>query len=90
MIRSLLLFVLLVALAAAGIVEHRAPGTLTRDSGPDGSVLQVLPPPFAGQQLLRFVLVGSDDRPHLPGRSDIRKASQEIRIADQGESVTPE
>jgi polyisoprenyl-teichoic acid--peptidoglycan teichoic acid transferase len=69
MIRSLLLFVLLVALAAVGVVEHRAPGTLARYSGPDGSVLQVLPPPFAGQQLLRFVLIGADDREDR-GRSD--------------------
>ena len=70
MIRSLLLFVLGSLVVGVVALDRHAPGVLTRGAGPDGSVLHLLPPPFPGKQLVRYVLIGADDRPGLPGRSD--------------------
>ncbi len=70
MIRSLLLFVLALLVVGALALDHYVPGVVTRGTGPDGSVLHPLPPPFPGKQMVRYVLIGADDRPGLPGRSD--------------------
>jgi LCP family protein required for cell wall assembly len=67
MLRNFLIYILsllVVATGAVAVYDRSAfPG------GPEGSVLDPLPPPFAGSKQLNLVLIGADDR-ELRGRSD--------------------
>jgi LCP family protein required for cell wall assembly len=70
MMRNLLFFVLCVVVLAVGFVYRKSPAALQAGTAPVGTVLDPLPPPFPGKQMLRLVLIGADDRPGNPGRSD--------------------
>lgn len=65
-IRNLLIYVMAVSVLAVGAVARYE---RTPVPAPAGDVLQPLPPPFAGQDRVRIVMIGADDREER-GRSD--------------------
>jgi LCP family protein required for cell wall assembly len=68
-LRNLLIYLLAGAVVAIGGVAVHDRSALAGTGSPEGSVLEPLPPPFAGVERLRIVLMGADDR-EARGRSD--------------------
>lgn len=68
-LRNFLIYVLAGAVVVLGGVTVRDRDALAGTGVPEGSVLAVMPPPFAGVERLRLVLIGADDREDR-GRSD--------------------
>lgn len=60
---------LLAAVVVLAVVVGRQIPALARGTGPEGSVLHLLPPPLPLHERLRVVLIGADDREDR-GRSD--------------------
>lgn len=67
MIRNFLIYLLSLLVVATGAIALRDRAAFP--GGPEGSVLNPLPPPFSGSQRLNLVLIGADDREQR-GRSD--------------------
>jgi len=67
--RNFLIYVLAGAVVAIGGVTLHDHSALAGTGTPEGSVLETLPPPFAGVERLRIVMMGADDREER-GRSD--------------------
>lgn len=60
-----------VAVGAVGCYDSIAnPGAASRNASPHPSLIHPLPEPFAGAEVVRFVIIGSDTRPHDKGRAD--------------------
>ncbi|MBU0611239.1 MAG: LCP family protein, partial [Armatimonadetes bacterium] len=68
-LRNFLIYLLAGAVVAIGGVALHDHSVFAGTGNPEGSVLQPMPPPFAGVERLRIVLVGADDREER-GRSD--------------------
>jgi polyisoprenyl-teichoic acid--peptidoglycan teichoic acid transferase len=68
-LRNFLVFLCSVAVVVAVANGVRHPN-LFPALGANGSVLDPLPRPLGGVHRLRLVLIGADDRPGAPGRSD--------------------
>ncbi len=68
-LRNFLIYLLAGAVVAIGGVALHDHSVFAGTGNPEGSVLQPMPPPFAGVERLRIVLVGADDR-EVRGRSD--------------------
>jgi len=68
-LRNFLVYLLAGAVVAIGGVTVHDHTALAGTGTAEGSVLEPLPPPFAGVQRLRIVLMGADDREER-GRSD--------------------
>ncbi len=66
--RNFLIYILAVIILVCVGMARRHPEFFAV-AAPEGSVLALLPPPFAGQERLRLVLIGADDREDR-GRSD--------------------
>jgi anionic cell wall polymer biosynthesis LytR-Cps2A-Psr (LCP) family protein len=71
-IRNFLIYVLAVAvLGTSAIAIYDTTAPQSKDAAPSqGSVLRPLPPPFAGVERLRLLLIGADERKGDVGRSD--------------------
>lgn len=69
-LRNALIYLLATLVLAAGAVALRDHRALAAITPAEGTVLQPLPPPFAGVERLRLVLIGADDRKGDRGRSD--------------------
>lgn len=67
-LRSFIISVLAAAVVLTVVVGRQIP-MLARGTGPEGSVLHLLPPPLPLHERLRVVLIGADDREDR-GRSD--------------------
>lgn len=60
-----------IAVGAVGCYDSIAnPGVASRTGSPHPSLIHPLPEPFAGAEVVRFLIIGSDTRPHDKGRAD--------------------